>query len=89
MQMKTAVFALSFISTAWFVLADPPTPQQQKAILDYHNKVRSEVNPPASNMKLMVSIFACQMNLLQVRFIIQLKTFICNTRLLENEIIIK
>uniref|UniRef100_A0A5K3G168 SCP domain-containing protein n=1 Tax=Mesocestoides corti TaxID=53468 RepID=A0A5K3G168_MESCO len=44
---------ISVLTLTWHVLAEVPTDEERKAILECHTKLREHVNPPASNMMLM------------------------------------
>uniref|UniRef100_A0A5K3FJ48 SCP domain-containing protein n=1 Tax=Mesocestoides corti TaxID=53468 RepID=A0A5K3FJ48_MESCO len=44
---------LSLLILTWHVLAEVPTDEERKAILECHTSLREHVNPPASNMMLM------------------------------------
>uniref|UniRef100_A0A5K3FUN8 SCP domain-containing protein n=1 Tax=Mesocestoides corti TaxID=53468 RepID=A0A5K3FUN8_MESCO len=48
MQLLIAISA--FI---WLVVAEPPTDKEREEILEFHTRIRENVNPPASNMQLM------------------------------------
>uniref|UniRef100_A0A5K3FZD5 SCP domain-containing protein n=1 Tax=Mesocestoides corti TaxID=53468 RepID=A0A5K3FZD5_MESCO len=44
---------LSVLILTWHVLAEVPSDEERKAIVECHTKLREHVNPPASNMMLM------------------------------------
>ncbi len=50
--LHTVVVALAIT----LVKADIPSAEERKAILDYHNQVRADVSPTATNMKKMVRL---------------------------------
>ncbi len=52
--MKTAVTVFVLTLTTGIVLGTRPTKDEREAILKYHNKVRTDVNPSAANMQFLV-----------------------------------
>uniref|UniRef100_A0A5K3FXK2 SCP domain-containing protein n=1 Tax=Mesocestoides corti TaxID=53468 RepID=A0A5K3FXK2_MESCO len=45
------LFAIS--AFIWLVMAEPPTNKVREEIVEFHTRIRENVNPPASNMQLM------------------------------------
>uniref|UniRef100_A0A5K3G1J9 SCP domain-containing protein n=1 Tax=Mesocestoides corti TaxID=53468 RepID=A0A5K3G1J9_MESCO len=48
MQLLIAISA--FI---WLAMAEPPTDKEREEIVEFHTRIRENVDPPASNMQLM------------------------------------
>uniref|UniRef100_A0A5K3FBZ1 SCP domain-containing protein n=1 Tax=Mesocestoides corti TaxID=53468 RepID=A0A5K3FBZ1_MESCO len=58
---------LCLLILTWYVLAEVPTDEERKAILECHTKLRENVNPPASNMMLLN--YSIEMENLAVKYI--------------------
>ncbi len=54
--MNAALQTVAIALTVALCQATLPTPEVRTAILDYHNQVRANVVPTATNMKKMVSL---------------------------------
>uniref|UniRef100_A0A5K3FIA1 SCP domain-containing protein n=1 Tax=Mesocestoides corti TaxID=53468 RepID=A0A5K3FIA1_MESCO len=48
--MQLLIVLSAFI---WLVTAEPPTDEEREEIVEFHTRIRENVNPPASNMQLM------------------------------------
>ena len=51
---ETMIVLMCMLLVSRLVASEPVTTDEAKILIDYHNKVRSQVNPTATNMQKMV-----------------------------------